>query len=189
VLLSGASVVVALTGGDQTTSTALPIPLPAGAAPPEAAVPAPPETSAELEQLKALLPPEVVNCEESPDVSVFNGAVAGLTCFPSPPVPDVFVAFVLFPSEEMMLQSYEENSPFGTSGGGDCAAGEPGAQPWSGAGGKGQLACFVPAEPPTANLLWTSDGFPILGWIHARDPAIPLQTLNEIWQGISDYPR
>jgi hypothetical protein len=148
-------------------------------------------TSAPLEQLSALLPPEVDDCMELPLGEFFQEQIAVLGC--DSPDAGVIAGFHLFPSVEAATAAYQQVQQFQGSetDSGDCASGSLGEESWSGGGGQGRLICGYDSKggEEFARLFWTSDGFPVLGEMIARSDDLTLDHVYAAWQRISDYPQ
>jgi hypothetical protein len=208
VLLSGASVVVALMGGEKTTSEATsPLVPPPDAQPTEAPV-SPPVPASGVDQLRALIPPELTNCPvERTEGLLYPEATGAIAC--DSPDQRVKAIFHLFPTEDASSAAYQqEMADLGIQPDtADCASSVEGEEGWSGGGGQGRLICSllnaqVLIDPATGevtsdqgvvttgySVLWTSEGFSILGQLVAVVEVTGVQDVYEIWQGISDYPR
>jgi hypothetical protein len=149
-----------------------------------------PQSDPELDQLAAYLPPEVSNCVEGSGVApsgLSAQAIAIMLC-DGPVAEQAGVLFYLFDSPDSAAAAYQtylqERAVAPDSG--DCLSGVSGDESWSGAGGSGRIFCGV-AEGNLSAMIWTSDGFPVLGHLTSRDPSIMVSGAYEIWQGISDY--
>ena len=160
--------------------------------PPEVVLPTPGETTQEtasnptLDQLLAYMPPEVSNCIEATAAGDYGAAIESVLC-QSNADPRAEVTFFLYPSPEAAAGAYQtinqnENQ---TPDSGDCAAGQGGETAWSGGGGSGRLSCGLSGE--LAAVLWSSDGYPVLGQVTATTPEVTIQEVYNIWLGISDY--
>jgi hypothetical protein len=144
-------------------------------------------------QLAAYLPPEVSNCRSVEPGSEITGlglpVLEAVNCDPpDPPLGGgVAVGFYLYPDAPSVSTAYQ--TILTTIGlepdSGDCEAtlGEgPAEQTWSGAGGQGRLLCR-PTEDGSA-LIWTSDGYPVLGVVNSSNPVADVYVY---WQMLSDY--
>jgi hypothetical protein len=145
--------------------------------------------AAPLDQLRAFLPPEVSDCDEQAPGDLFPGEIAVLVC--DSPDAGATAGFRLFPTEAAAtsaLQAIQQQTGVETDSG-DCVSGVAGEESWSGAGGQGRLICGYVTEEgeERSSVLWSSEGFPILGEIRGRSGEPAIEDIYAIWQGVSDY--
>jgi hypothetical protein len=139
--------------------------------------------------LIARLPAEVGSCQGAEPGGYYVDAVAVVTCSPTGH-PNVYAYFYLFASEQAATSVYRQqrdDAGFVPDTGG-CSTGEGGEVGWSGGGGSGRIMCGPGSGDQHATLLWTSDGFPIIGYLAALTPSVPLAQVYETWQDIPNYP-
>jgi hypothetical protein len=148
-------------------------------------------TDPAVEQLLAYLPPEANGCVEAEVGNEFlgQGAIAVVHCPVLEGGANDDMGFYLYPDEATTETAFQAHLDDGgvARDSGDCASGVTGEEAWSGAGGQGRIACGINAADE-GSVWWTSDGYPIVGFIAPRDQRT-IAEVYEIWQGISDYSR
>lgn len=206
VTIGATGAVLALTGGSNGEGApAVPVVLDSPSATPTATPePTPttmstPEPAGPDDELLAVVPPEVKNCDVLPlDADrVFGNPIARVGCDvghlavrPGSPTAEFFS----YASEVEARNAYwDVNAAVGVSRneGSECGDGTdtPSDNTWSGAGGRGRVSCF--ALDSAQIVTWTSRGHPILGLVNWSGPGgrrVGLDGPHGIWLELSDYP-
>lgn len=145
-----------------------------------------PTTSAAFEELVALLPSGIADCRPVEPGGYYEAATSVAYCFPAGRT-DVAAYFQMFGTESESAGVYDTIAQEGgfVPDTGSCADGEGGELSWDGGGGSGRVMCGSNEDLTT--LLWTSDGFPIIGQLVPLSTEMELGELYEVWQGIPNY--
>lgn len=170
--------------GDATTPS--PTEAPSQTSPTETPTEGSPTTSAAFEELAALLPSGITDCQPVEPGGYYEDATSVAYCSGAGRT-DVGAYFYMFDTEPETAGVYDTivQGQGYVPDTGSCSSGEGGELSWDGGGGSGRIMCGSAEDVTT--LLWTSDGFPIIGQLIPVSTQMELAELYEVWQDIPNY--
>lgn len=145
-----------------------------------------PATSAAFEELAALLPSEVEDCQPVEPGGYYETATSVAYCV-NATRSEVAAYFYMFGTESETVGVYEtvlQGQGF-VPDTGSCSSGESGELSWDGGGGSGRIMCG--SDDNVTTLLWTTDGFSIIGQLFPVSTEMELGELYAVWQDIPIY--